>query len=61
MQAIPEGKRSSIMLYTSRTPEQLAEEQAAYIEAWSIIENYKNNDTTMVEILKNLILAAKED
>jgi len=47
-------------IYTSRTPEQLAQEQAAYAEAWSIVENYSNNQTTLVEIIKNLIIKAEE-
>lgn len=39
----------------------MATETEAYKEAWAIVENYSNNQTTMVEVIKNLILAAKEN
>ena len=48
-------------IYTSKTAEEQATEQQAYIDAWDIVENYSNNQTTLVEIIKNLILAAKEN
>jgi hypothetical protein len=48
-------------IYTSKTIEERATEQEAYNEAWTIVENYSNNQTTLVEIIKNLILAAKEN
>ena len=43
--------------FTSKTPDQVAQETQAYIAAWDILNNYKNNETTLVEIIKNLILA----
>jgi hypothetical protein len=47
----------SMSTYTSKTPDQVAQETQAYIAAWDILNNYKNNETTLVEIIKNLILA----
>jgi hypothetical protein len=43
--------------FTSKTPDQVAQETQAYIAAWDILNNFKNNETTLVEIIKNLILA----
>jgi hypothetical protein len=48
-------------VFTSKSVEEVAEQNKAYEDAWNIVNNYKNNETTLVEIIKNLIIAAKEN
>jgi hypothetical protein len=46
---------------TPKTTDKLAEQAKAYEDAWDIVNSYKNSETTLVEIIKNLIVAAKEN